>query len=528
MHKNNYINFAGLALLFGLLFSACSEDFLDRPVKDALTEDTFFSSREDLRAATAPLYTQVWFSFNGTANFALGEALGGNVFAYNNNRNFVEFRHNANSADLREAWQAFYRVIAQSNHVINNIHKHGGQVAETDRNAAVAEARFMRGVAYLYLVKLWGPVILSEDQVELAADAKRAPHKVEDVYTFILRDLLFASEHLPESDDPGRLTTWAAQGMLARVYLSRAGLNGEGSRNEADLSQARFYAERVIKDSGLELYPDYDQLFYLSANNNPESLFALQWFPTTTWGSTNTVQAYLAPDGRITGVGDGWGQGTFPSHHLISEFLSDPKDSLRRKASIMIDQSHYPQLLRKEGGYTYQGSTGGWKKYIIGSPDDNDGQVAFMSAPINTYMLRLAEVYLIYADAIRGNQERTSDTEALHYFNAVRLRAGVDPVNEIDQASMLRELRLELAGESQFWYYLVNWFYYQPDQALAYINAQHRGELYSYKSGFGFEWMAPASVPVVATAADMTMPYPESEVQQNPLLNEAPVSYIFE
>jgi hypothetical protein len=40
-----------------------------------------------------------------------------------------------------------------------------------------------------------------------------------------------------------------------------------------------------------------------------------------------------------------------------------------------------------------------------------------MSCPINTYMMRLAEVYLIYAEAVLGNNATTSDETALDYFN---------------------------------------------------------------------------------------------------------------
>ena len=50
-----------------------------------------------------------------------------------------------------------------------------------------------------------------------------------------------------------------------------------------------------------------------------------------------------------------------------------------------------------------------------------------MAAYINTYMLRLAELYLIYAEAIMGNSSSTSDATALQYFNAVRARAGLAP-----------------------------------------------------------------------------------------------------
>ena len=71
------------------------------------------------------------------------------------------------------------------------------------------------------------------------------------------------------------------------------------------------------------------------------------------------------------------------------------------------------------------------QKYIIGSQKIQRGKGSEMCEYINTYMLRLAEVYLIYAEAILGNSSSTSDAEALKYYNAVRQRAmpGVTPAN---------------------------------------------------------------------------------------------------
>ena len=54
-----------------------------------------------------------------------------------------------------------------------------------------------------------------------------------------------------------------------------------------------------------------------------------------------------------------------------------------------------------------------------------------MSTPINTYILRLADVYLMYAEAILGNDESTTDADALFYFNEVRKRAKVDELASI-------------------------------------------------------------------------------------------------
>jgi hypothetical protein len=184
-----------------------------------------------------------------------------------------------------------------------------------------------------------------------------------------------------------------------------------------------------------------------------------------------------------------------------------------------------------DGGYTYQEQYANIKKYMPGGPDDNEGMVAVMNSPLNTYMLRLADVYLVYAEASLGNQDVLSDGEALVYFNKVRERAGVTVKNSIDFEDIMYERRIELAMEYQYWYDLVAWYYFKPDFILNYINNQQRAVQYTAVKNSDRRLTVtitsePPNAPV-ATPGDMYFPYPESEVLQNPYFNEEPVPYDF-
>ncbi len=96
------------------------------------------------------------------------------------------------------------------------------------------------------------------------------------------------------------------------------------------------------------------------------------------------------------------------------------------------------------------------------------------SSPEHFAMLRLADVYLVYAEAILGNNATTTDGDALMYFNKVRTRAGVDPAPMLSADTILRERRVELAFEGQYWTDLVRLSYYQPDKAVNILNNQKR------------------------------------------------------
>jgi starch-binding outer membrane protein, SusD/RagB family len=511
-----------------LLASACSNDFLDRPPIDQVVADNFYNNAAELRMATGPLYNHTWFDYNDKCNFAIGDGAGGN-FVTNDGAylSFTIFATTSTSVRLNEAWRSLYVTIAQANSVIRNINLRASNlISESDKNVALAEARFIRGYAYSYLALLWGHVPIIEDNVEQLLNPILPRNKVEDVFDFAIRDLEFAAQNLLKSDLPGRVTQWSAKGVLARLYLYRSGLGKNiGSRDQNDLNKAKEYAADVIKNSGLELMKEYEDLFKLANNNNPESLFALQWVDNqTNWGAQNSHQAYLAAEGKLTGVGDGWGGANGGTPSILGMY--GPNDA-RRKATFMLKGDLYPELLKAEGGYNYnlESSAGSAvKKYVIGTPQDNGGRVAFMSTSINTYMLRLAEVYLIYAEAILGNNTSTTDDEALKYYNMVRNRSKLpnDENGSLTFLEIFNETRLELVMEGHLWFNLVRWHYFDKAGAINYIANQDRGN-WSWSNGE----KSPNSLFVTPKDADFKLVYPEVDVINNPLLKEPPVGYVF-
>ena len=145
-------------------------------------------------------------------------------------------------------------------------------------------------------------------------------------------------------------------------------------------------------------------------------------------------------------------------------------------------------------------------------------------------LLRLADVYLVYAEAILGNNATTTDADALTYFNKVRIRAGVDPVSEINIDSLIKERRVELAVEGQYWTDLVRLSYYNPQKAIDMLNAQ-QNITFSYDKGIATPTPKGSSggpIDIVpATISNFTLPLPASEVTSDPKLAEAPVPYSF-
>ena len=538
-HMKSFIKYLILFAVIGVI-SACKKNFLDRPPIDTVTSGNFYKTNEEIRAATGPLYNIVWFDYNDKAFMAFGEARGGNL---NSNDRTAYIQFSVNSTDqntLLPGYKSFYKIVAQANTIIAAIKNATNSTAsDAVKREGMAECRFMRAMAYYYLVSNWGAVPIVYDNVkQLSNDLKR--NNIEDVWKFIIHDLNYAAKNLPAVPyAQGRLSKWSAEGMLARMYLTRAGLGGSGTRKQSDLDSAKFFANDVITKSGLTLLPNYGNLFIGAYNNsdhvnpNPEALFALQWAPTNNpWGINNSFQAYVAFDPAITQTGDGWGAAQGVSADLVKYYMANPADSFRRRATTMFNRDHYPELNQANGGTTVTGTSMAYiKKYVVGSPADNGGKGNFMAAYINTYMLRLAEVYLIYAEAVLGNGASTSDASALQAFNAVRIRARMPIKTSLTFNDIFQEKRIELAMEGMAWYEILRWYYFNPTAAKDYVMNQDRGNYtITYVNGTN----APRQYTTTYTSAHYTfndqsvyLPFPEVEMNIAPGLAQPPVPFDF-
>jgi starch-binding outer membrane protein, SusD/RagB family len=533
--KNYRLIYTLILLAFSMSWVSC-DDFLDAVPNDRITQENFYQSEEDFRAATAPLYNKVWFDFNDKFYYGLGDGRSYNLYAPFSDYvyPFSDLTETGLTGPLVSAWQSLYNVIQQSNNVIIGIS--GSNVADDTKNQYLAEARFMRGTAYWYLASLWGNVILCEDPGTLVLNPIVNTSSVADVYEFVMRDMEFAAKYLPKTaSQNGRLTKFSAYGMLSRIYLTYAGMGTDvnsGTRKQEYLDLAKKAAEKVINNGPYKLEANYADLFTIEKNNNPESMFALQWVPNGEYGVNNTHQAYFAAGSEITGDDAAWGYWTRASYNVLQEYETT---DVRRKATWMAYGDFYPEINKSNGGFTYEKTKEALnvKKGVVGSTKDNT-KITKQNSALNTYMLRLAEVYLNYAEAVLGNSASTNDANALKYVNLLRKRAGVPEKASISYSDIFHERRVEFCMEGQFWYDLVRRAYYKQQEVINYIVGQQRGIIvpisYDILTNTVSEDLTRTrsnrSVGDV-DASIFLLPYPESEVVQNPLLKAQPVPYVF-
>lgn len=453
MKKFNYNILCGI-----LLLSLCAcDDFLDRQPLDQLTNDSFYKTESEVTLAILACYSPMMdVEWNGKG-WMMTEIPSDNSMPGGTDPEFSpidNFTVTADTPPVGNYWAWHYRQITLANVVLERI-------AEMDLEAArkaplAAEARFLRALAYFDLVRLYGRVPLITKAPIFGEDLLPSRAPINEVYDLIIEDFETAIVSLPTEwsggSNVGRATKGAAMAYLSKVLLTKR-----------DYVGARDMAQAVIDLGVYHLMPSFQDNFELeTTDNNAESIFQIQFTGCGPFGTGNSLQAFFAPWGEgITKDRDGWGS-QIPTAPVVNNPNTTIVDAfeegdLRKKWSLMTSNQHYPSINAEDGGYTYPGggasaSASNIKKYVVGSGSN----ICFMSTPQNTHLVRYSDVLLTYAESIMKIQGGiTTDASALDAFNQVRMRAGLEPLTELDEDIILHERRVEFAFEGQRWYDLL-------------------------------------------------------------------------
>ncbi|MEM6342256.1 MAG: RagB/SusD family nutrient uptake outer membrane protein [Bacteroidota bacterium] len=444
-----------LAIVLMGVFSSC-EDFLDRQPLDQLTVDNFYRTEAEAELAIVGIYTPLMDIESYGKGWMITEIPSDNSSPGGLDPDFTpidNFTVSADNVPVANYWAIRYRQITLANFVIAGVQPM--EIPQEDKNRLLAEAQFMRSVAYFDLVRIYGGVPLIVNPPVLGEELLFPKASVKEVYDLIEADFAFAAEHLPLSRSGsaiGRATKGAALAFLAKAYLTNR-----------KYVEARDAAKSVIDLGVYQLMPRFADNFELeTSDNNIESIFQVQYTGCGPYGTGNAMQAFFAPWGEgITKDRDGWGSqiptGPRTSNPNTTIMDAFEEGDLRKKWTIMTLNEHYPSINAEDGGYTYpssgaSASGGNIKKYVVGSGSN----VCFMSTPQNAHLMRYADLLLTYAEAIMEiNGGQTNNAIALDAINQVRRRAGLEDLPELNKELMLHERRVEFAFEGQRWFDLI-------------------------------------------------------------------------
>ncbi len=350
-------------------------------------------------------------------------------YAYND---LDMFRPSPSLEQIYDYWKACYHNISNANNVIQNVNK-------LDPTATLlqykGEALFIRSYHYFNLVRLFGPIFLVTETIQPSEAKKLNRQPVDLVYAQLVADLEYAIENLPATypaADLGRATKWAAQALLAKVYLSWAGTS-TNYLVEADQLLDELQQAPATGSIGLE--SDYAKIFDIKNEMNKEIVFAIR-FKTGGYGLGSKFANMFAPLNSQMTAGGCQGLNN-PSMSIYSAYKASG-DTTRQQVSM----GHYDKT-NIDSMYV--------KKFFsvatLGNDAENDWPV-----------LRYADVLLMSAEV----KARLGNVSAgLSRLNTVRTRAKLPSLTISSLAEFMEaiqlERRLEFAFENQRFFDLVRW-----------------------------------------------------------------------
>lgn len=434
---------------------SCDDSVLDQTNPNQLSIDTYYKTDKQLISAVNAVYTswqptdmvgREWFFLHDLRADDM-QAGGGQLETPR--AQILNGNHDAANPVILSVWRGLYRVVHQSNLVIENASAASGPgITEAVKNRVIGEAKFHRGWAYFDLVSMWGGVPLMVAAAQVPEDTQGRASE-EQVYDQIESDLLDAVAKLPlsyNSSEVGRATQGAARAMLARVYMQ-----------QGNFADARTQLTAIIQSNLYSLIDNYVENFREEREFNAESLFEISF--TTAFGGSNWANDGSGQTNEISFRGQEYGPNAWrnliPSNELLAEYETtakgDGKDDPRFAASFYQIGDTY-----NNGQSTLTSMQGvdpkiSWKKYqrIYKYPTEDS------RSGINHRIIRYADVLLMLAEC---ENELGNQALAIEQLNKVRSRPGVempsyptanypcDSQAEVFRA-IVHERRVELAGE---------------------------------------------------------------------------------
>lgn len=401
-------NFNYILLAFILLIGVSCDDFIDKTPVDQLTAEELFTDVKNAETTVIASYRSLESAYYyGQAFIVVPEFAAGHLRHTASYPEYLEYEENRIRVDnpwSLNMWTAMYATINATNTIIE-MAPGIPDAPEATKQQFVREAKFLRALTYFNLVRGWGdvPLVLTRttEVSDQANNVARTPSA--QVYAKIIEDLTDAvnlpANYTTVDQTKGRATSGAAKALLAKVYLYTG-----------DYAKAATLAKEVI-NSTYTLTQDYPSIWV--AENSSESIFELQFDQQ----ATNAL---------ITGTT--WnGTTLFFAKNTDYDLFED--GDKRRDFTVYQTKGNY---------------------YIGKYRNDNP-------ATQNLTVIRLSEIYLIYAEA----QARVANTPAgdqYSYYQAIRDRAGLitADVSTLDLAGFVKavqeEKRRELMFEGEAWF----------------------------------------------------------------------------
>jgi hypothetical protein len=505
-NKNRFFNLARFAIFGIFLLGAPScDNVLEEEVVSRIGNN-YMNTAKGLEDAVNAAYSsmRLWYGTERGNNFTIF-----GTDTYTNGAdgswkfmNTYSTQFDSQNGHVREVWDGFYIGINNANAIIERAPNVTG-MSDLVKLQRVAEAKFIRAHHYFILTQLFGGLDLRTTETLVPTkDVTRAT--VAQQYEAIIKDLTEAIPDLEaksKSSQYGRATRAAAEHLLGKVYLTKAGSEAMASD---DYANAIPLLQSVISNYGLKLLPDFAAVHRQGNEINDEVIWSVQYTrdPLTNGGGNNAHVFFLMEYDVLPGMQRDTENGRpfkryKPTDYTLNVIFKDRDIDSRYKKSFK--DTYYSNKPGKYNtsfdpskatvtfalgdtaiylpGYEMPVAERATKPYQILVPSRYDerlfpaltkhldgGRVdrTQFQGGRDYIAFRLADTYLMLAEAQFMNGQID---EAVTNINMVRRRAawpGMESAMEITAAEMNMELFIEerereLIGEQMRWLDLKRW-----------------------------------------------------------------------
>jgi starch-binding outer membrane protein, SusD/RagB family len=442
MNKEKVMKKLMCIVFTSLIMMSCSKDFIDLVPISSVSVDILYKTDKDFADALTATYNT--FQTQYLNFYMFGDIRADDSWqeiSKSNSQSYSDlFTLSSSDGLVSSTWLNYYKAIYRLNTILAKIDPLTTTVVPK-KDRYVAEAKFLRALAYFDLVRIFGDVPLVTVPLSVAEGYKVPREPVTNIYSqLIVPDLLAAETALPASytgTDVGRPTKGAAKAILGRAYLTI----GDFQKAEAKLQE--------VTTMGYALLPKYTDLFdYMKNEHHSEYIFDIEYEEGIGEGSrwANSFAPNNIPFTTFYGIGGNGDEQNSPTQGLMDLF--DASD-LRKDITVGVRGGFYGTggVFVKLPSNTNQTYT---KKYIVACKVINDSRA-------NWKVIRYGDVLLMYAEALNENGKTA---QAIPYLNQIRTRAGLtgyatDMTQAATRSAIALERRLELSFEGVRWFDLL-------------------------------------------------------------------------
>ncbi|MEO7309692.1 MAG: RagB/SusD family nutrient uptake outer membrane protein [Chitinophagaceae bacterium] len=457
-----------LSVSLVLLASSCKKDLNQVPIS-AATTSTFYQQPSDFIQGINAAYN----SLRGYPDrlLFLSEVRSDNIYPTNDVGRDPDPINNfskgiAPNVYVEEAWTANFSGIFKANTVLDQIAKNGGYAGSPAlATRLTAEAKFLRAFYYFDLVRYFGKVPVIDHPVTAVEATQIGRSAVADVYALIIADLQFAVANLPANysgafpaygaTDIGRATRYAAEAILAEVYMARSGptygADGPGL-GLTEWTQASVLLTDIINSNLFVFNPAFagatgifsytNQSPSYSGTGNREAVFDVLYLTGQSPVLGATFPWQMVPNGYFTSLP----AGNTPANGA----LGIPSVSLNLYNSYAATDVRRSPTFHTTP-YTNLGTLDTkpfYRKYL----DTTKIPTSRFDWGINFIAVRYTDILLLKAECVLNGAAGSQATDVDAVVNQVRTRAGLTALAAVTKAQLMDERRREFAGEGSRWF----------------------------------------------------------------------------